>query len=92
MHVASLGNIVDAKLDRPEIDILTKLRNLDGKNLTTTGTLAELDIQSQKDRVGKYIKHKLSDLKGFKFSHTYTDDILAMVLHEVSERAGDNLL
>jgi hypothetical protein len=72
---------------RPEVDILTKL-----KNPAIAETLVELDMQSQKGRVEKYLKHKLSDLKGSKFGYSYTDEILATVSLEVSERAEDNLL
>jgi N-terminal domain of NWD NACHT-NTPase/NACHT domain len=77
---------------RPEVDILTKLKHLDSKNPAIAETLVELDIQSQKGRVEKYLKHKLSDLKGSKFGYSYTNEILETVLHEVSERAEDNLL
>jgi N-terminal domain of NWD NACHT-NTPase/NACHT domain/WD domain, G-beta repeat len=77
---------------RPEVDILTKLKNPDSKNPAIAETLVELDMQGQRGRVEKYIKHKLSDLKRSRFGYSYTNEILATVLHEVSERAEDNLL
>jgi len=78
---------------RPEVDILTKLKRLDSNNRVTIETLVELDMQSQKGRVEKYIKHKLTDLtKSPGVGSSYTNAILATVSHEVSERAGDNLL
>jgi hypothetical protein len=77
---------------RPDVDVLTKLINLNGKNPATVRTLAELDVCSQKDRVEKYIKHKLSDLKGSELGNTYTKEILATVTKNVYERAEDNAL
>jgi len=77
---------------RPEVDLLIKLKNLDSQNLVITETLVELDMQSQKGRVEKYIKHKLSDLERFKVGNIYTDDIRAIVLYKVSEQAENNLL
>jgi hypothetical protein len=77
---------------RPEVDILTKLKNPDSMNPAISETLVELDMQSQKGRVEKYIKHKLSDLERSRVGYSYTGEILATVLHEVSERADDNLL
>jgi len=77
---------------RPEIDILTKFKYRSSKHPASPETLIELDIQNQQGRVEKYIKHKLSDLENSRFGNTYTDEILATVLHEVAERAEDNLL
>jgi hypothetical protein len=79
---------------RPEVDILAKLKNppysIDRAILET---LAELDIQSQKDRVDKYIKHKLSDLVNLpKIGSSYTEEIQASILHEVRKQARENFL
>jgi hypothetical protein len=72
---------------RPEVDILTKL-----KNSAISETLVELDMQGQRSRVEKYINYKLFDLKRSKFGYSYTKDHLATISQEVSKRAVDNLL
>jgi hypothetical protein len=77
---------------RPEVDIPSRLKNHDSKNLVILDTIAELDMHDQKSRVEKYIKHKLYDLQHSKLGNSYTDNILAAVSHEVSKRAEDNLL
>jgi hypothetical protein len=70
---------------RPD-DVLTKIR----VNPDFAETLDELDILSQKDRVEKYIEHRLSDLKDPKLQ--YTADHLDDVTKTVRERADNNLL
>lgn len=77
---------------RPEVDINNKLRNLGSKNPAIAENLVELDMQNQKSHVTKYIKHKLSKLKRSKVGYSYTEEIMATLLNEISERAKDNLL
>jgi NACHT domain len=72
---------------RPEVDILTKINNP-----AVAETIVELDMQSRKSLVEKYIKYKLSELKRSEVGDTYTTEIQAAVLHEVVGRAEDNLL
>jgi hypothetical protein len=78
---------------RPEVYLLTELKKLHSKNQTIAETLFELDMQSQGGRVEKYMKHKLCDLTMTpEVGPSYTSEIQKIILHEVSDRARDNLL
>ncbi|KAH7124444.1 hypothetical protein EDB81DRAFT_912856, partial [Dactylonectria macrodidyma] len=71
---------------RPEVDVLTEI----GLKPDSAQTLDELEVLSQEDRVEKYIKHRLSDLRDPKLE--YTKEILDSVTKEVRRRAESNLL
>ncbi|KAK9769765.1 putative NACHT domain-containing protein [Seiridium cardinale] len=74
---------------RPDFDGVTKLKKLNSKD---PRIIARLDIQSRKDRVGKYIYHKLNELKGSDVGPTYTDEAITKVAEELLRCANDNML
>ncbi|KAK9798008.1 hypothetical protein SCARD494_03180 [Seiridium cardinale] len=74
---------------RPDFDGVTKLKKLNSKD---PRIITRLDIQSRKDRVGKYIYHKLNELKGSDVGPTYTDEAITKVAEELLRRANDNML
>jgi hypothetical protein len=67
-------------------------KTIQRKDSTIITTLAEIDIQTQKERAMKYIQHKLNDLKYSEYGDTYTDEILKAISRELIQRTGDNLL
>ncbi|PIG83846.1 hypothetical protein AARAC_001872 [Aspergillus arachidicola] len=72
----------------PEIDVIRQV------NIRIPGTehsLGEVDIQSQEDRVGVYIEHKLFELRSSEVGKTYTDDIIDAVRKVVCQRGEGNL-
>lgn len=74
---------------RPEVDLLTELKNLGTDSLYTSETLVELDTHILAEPVNAYISHKLILLKRKK---GYNDSVLAEVSHEVRERAENIFL
>ncbi|KAL5583700.1 hypothetical protein FOVSG1_015051 [Fusarium oxysporum f. sp. vasinfectum] len=77
---------------RKQTNLLAQLGNLNKDNPGFIQTLAEVDVQSQKDRAEKYVEHKLSNLKDSESGATYTDSILKEVKEEARKRAQDNFL
>ena len=77
---------------RPDLRLDKELKVLHGGNPLSSQTMMKLKIQNQSDRVNKYIKQKLSDLKGLDNDDTYTEPILKNISQEITQRAQDNLL
>ncbi|KAF5136431.1 Vegetative incompatibility protein HET-E-1 [Metarhizium anisopliae] len=74
---------------RPEIDVLAKLKKLNGDTRDISENLVELDAQRLADPVDAYITHKLTTLKGRR---GYDASILAEVSNEVRQRAMNTFL
>jgi hypothetical protein len=74
---------------RPEVDLLTALKDRGTNSLDASNSLVELDTQRLAAPVNAYIDHKLIILKRRK---GYNDDVLAEVLHEVRDRAENTFL
>jgi len=77
---------------RPDLRLDKELKGLHGGNPLSSQTMIKLEIQNQSDRVNKYIKQKLSNLKGLDSGDTYTEPILKNISQEITQRAQDNLL
>jgi hypothetical protein len=77
-------------------DILTKLKNMENTKLASANTMVVIDMQSQEDRIGKYIERKLlylADPERSEFlAASYTLEILAELSREIKERAMNNML
>ncbi|KAJ6439240.1 Vegetative incompatibility protein HET-E-1 [Purpureocillium lavendulum] len=74
---------------RPEIDLLSSLKDRNANTLNTRETLVELNTERLANPVHAYIEHKLSTLKD---KRGYDDAILSEVSKAVHERAKDNFL
>ncbi|RYP44524.1 hypothetical protein DL768_009019 [Monosporascus sp. mg162] len=74
---------------RPEVDVLTELKDPGTDSSDASETFVELDTQRLAAPVNAYIDHKLTILKRRK---GYNDSVLAEVSHEVRQRAGNTFL
>ncbi|RYP60388.1 hypothetical protein DL771_010531 [Monosporascus sp. 5C6A] len=74
---------------RPEVDLLTGLKDPGTNSLDASKSLVELDTQRLADPVNAYIDHKLIALRCRK---GYNDSVLAEVSHEVRQRAENTFL
>ncbi|KAL7914489.1 WD40 repeat-like protein [Trichoderma velutinum] len=74
---------------RPEIDVLSRLKDLNRVSRDTSENLVELDAQRLALPVDAYIDHKLTALKG---REGYDESILAEISNEVRQRAMNTFL
>ncbi|KAF2665945.1 hypothetical protein BT63DRAFT_458310 [Microthyrium microscopicum] len=82
-------NLVEKMMLQMKSGRLNKVPRKDG---AISASLQEIHIQSQQERVTRYIDQKLDDLTRSEFGETYTEDILKVVKKEISQRTEDNLL
>jgi hypothetical protein len=74
---------------RPDVNVLTKLKELGRDVGDGSDTLVKLDTERLTDPVNTYIDHKLANFKG---KDGYNDDVLDKLSNEIRQRAENTFL